>query len=183
VNNRDQVVTDLNAAGYNYTDYSKYKEFNKLETYLHSILNIASVAFMVITALFILINMAKFVSEGRREIGIFRAIGASRMAIRFIFIVQSLAYIVISVITGAILGVLAIYGLSNVMLNSASSFIQSTVGAIINLTGKVTQSDFLTLDYKTLLIYAGILLVVTLVVSLIPSEQAARVSPVEAIRN
>ncbi|MEP7104104.1 MAG: FtsX-like permease family protein [Candidatus Dojkabacteria bacterium] len=181
--NLTQVVTDLNAKGYTYRDNSKSEEFKRLQNSLYTGLNIASIAFMVIAALFILLNMSKFVSESRKEIGIFRAIGAKRMDIRAIFISQSFIYIIISMITGALLGVGAILAFSGPILNSAQSFINSTVGGILTLTGSVSQSDFMNIEYKSILIYAGVLLIVTLIASLWPSEQASRVSPVEAIRN
>jgi ABC-type antimicrobial peptide transport system permease subunit len=181
--NRDQIITDLNAKGYNYQDYSQYKQFDKLESYMYLILNIGSIVFMVVTALFILINMAKFVSEGKKEIGIFRAIGATKGDIRLIFILQTLAYIVISLITGAIIGVVSMLAASAIMVTSAQSFITSAIGTTIVLSQEISQSNFLSLDYKMILIYSGVLLLVTLIVSLIPSSQAAKVSPVEAIRN
>jgi hypothetical protein len=48
--NRDQIITDLNAKGYNYQDYSQYKQFDKLEGYMYLILNIGSIVFIVVTA-------------------------------------------------------------------------------------------------------------------------------------
>jgi len=180
---RDQVVTDLNAKGYNYQDFSQYKQYDKLESYLYLILEIGSLVFMVVTGLFILINMAKFVSEGRKEIGIFRAIGANKGDIRLIFMQQSLSFIIISILAGSVIGIIAVVGLSNVMVGSAQSFINSAVGSSVILSGNIVTANFLNFDYRTILIYAGGLLLVTLIVALIPSSQAARVSPVEAIRN
>lgn len=183
VANRDQVVKDLNSKGYNYQDYSQYKQYDKLESYLSTMLNVASIAFMVVTALFILINMAKFVSEGRKEIGIFRAIGATKGDIRSMFILQALSYILLSLLIGAVIGGLAVYALSNVMVSSAQSFINSAVGSSVVLNGAIVQSDFLRFNFEMIGLYAVALLVVSLIVSLIPSCQAANVSPVEAIRN
>jgi putative ABC transport system permease protein len=127
--------------------------------------------------------MAKFVSEGKKEIGIFRAIGATKGDIRLIFILQTLAYILISLVMGAILGVVSLFVASSIMVTSAQSFITSAVGTTIVLSQQISQSNFLSLDYRMILIYSGVLLLVTLIVSLIPSSQAAKVSPVEAIRN
>lgn len=183
VDNREQVVTDLNSKGYRYQDYSQYKSYEKLESYLYLILNIASIIFMAVTALFILINMAKFVSEGKREIGIFRAIGATKGDIRSIFMLQSLSYIVISLVIGGLLGAAAIAGLSNLMVGSAQSFINTAVGGTVVINQSIVQSDFLSFNGEMILIYSGALLLVTLIVSLIPSGQAAKISPVEAIRN
>jgi ABC-type lipoprotein release transport system permease subunit len=127
--------------------------------------------------------MAKFVSEGRKEIGIFRAIGASKGDIRMIFILQTLSYIVIAILAGIVVGVVTVAGLSNVMVNSAQTFINSAVGSTVVLNGNIMAANFLNFNYSMILLYAGGLLLVTLLVSLIPSSQAARVSPVEAIRN
>jgi ABC-type antimicrobial peptide transport system permease subunit len=183
IDSRDQVIDALNEKGYFYQDFSKYKEFEQLETYLYTGLNIASIIFMIVTALFILINMARFVSESRKEIGIFRAIGATRMDIRSIFIIQSLLYIIIAIILGIVIGLIGVLGLSNLMLGSAQQFINTTIGEILPLTGDINQMDFINFNYQTIGIYTGILLIVTLIVSLWPAEQAAKVSPVEAIRN
>ncbi len=183
VDNRDQVVSDLNSKGYTYQDSSKITEFKRLESYLNTALTVGSVIFMVITALFILINMAKFVSESRKEIGIFRAIGATKMKIRTIIISQSVIYIVLSIILGLLIGSLVVLGLSSVIMGYAQTFINSTVGGILTLSGSVIRTDFITFDYKMIAIYCVVLLVVTLIVSLWPAEQAARVSPVVAIKN
>lgn len=180
---REQVVKDINSKGYNFQDFSKYKEFSTLESYLYLILNVASAVFMVITALFILINMAKFVSESKKEIGIFRAIGASKGDIRVIFILQAFLYILLSLALGGIIGMITVFGLSGVMVNSAQQFITSTLGSSITLSSDITNVQFINFNFEMIGIYTVILLIVTLIISLIPSEQAAKISPVEAIRN
>ncbi|WKZ30441.1 MAG: FtsX-like permease family protein [Candidatus Dojkabacteria bacterium] len=180
---REQVVSALNDTGYTYQDFSMYKEFSTLESYLHLVLNIASGIFMVITALFVLINMAKFVSESKKEIGIFRAIGASKMDIRVIFILQSLLYIALSLVLGGILGGIGILALSNIMVSSSQMFITNTLGSSITLAQTISAAQFLSLNLQMVTMYSAALLAVTLFISLIPAEQAAKVSPVEAIRN
>ncbi|MEI6462996.1 MAG: FtsX-like permease family protein [bacterium] len=180
---RDQAVKDLNTKGYRYTDYSQYKQYNQLETYIHLILNIATVVFMAVTALFILINMAKFVSEGKKEIGIYRAIGATKGDIRLLFILQTLAYIILSLLFGALVGTAVIFGLSNLMVTSANYLINTLVGSTVAISGTITTANFIRFDLQTLGLYTGAMLLVTLIVSLIPSGQAAKVSPIEAIRN
>ncbi len=181
--NRDQVITDLNTKGYNYQDFSQYKQFNQLETYLYMILNIGSLVFMVLTALLVLINMVKFVSEGKKEIGIFRAIGATKLDIAGLFISQSIAYIVISILLGLGIGAVTIFGLSGLMVGSAQSFIKSAIGSNMVLNANISSANFLSLNWQLIALYAGALLVLNLIVSLIPSGQAAKVSPVDAIRN
>lgn len=183
LDNRESVVSELNSKGYNFQDYSQYKQYDRLESYLYLALNIGSIVFMVITALFILINMAKFVSEGRREIGIFRAIGGTKGDIRLMFVLQSIAYILISIVSGIVIGFIAVAALANIMVTYAQQFINAAVGSAVTLSGNIAASDFSSLNFVTIGIYALALIIVTLVVSLIPSSQAANVSPVEAIRN
>jgi len=180
---REQVVTDLNEKGFNYQDYSQYKAYEQLESQLSVILNVASIIFMVISALFVLINMAKFVSEGKREIGIFRAIGATQGDIRTLFILQSLMYILLSIGFGLISGYLLINLISSPMAGYAQELLNNITGGGITLAAGITAQSFLSFNAELILIYSAVLIFVTLIVSLIPANQAAKISPVEAIRN
>lgn len=181
--NREQVVSDLNEKGFNYQDYSQYKAYEQLESQLSVILNVASVIFMAISALFVLINMAKFVSEGKREIGIFRAIGATQGDIRTLFILQSLIYILLSIGFGLVSGYLIINLISTPMAGYAQELLNNITGGGITLASGINSQSFLSFNAELILIYSAILILVTLIVSLIPANQAARISPVEAIRN
>lgn len=180
---RDQVVTDLNSKGYNYTDYSKYKQYDTLEQYIYMILNIASGVFVVITGFFVLLNMAKFVSESRKEIGIFRAIGATKGTMIMLFVQQALLYITLSIMIGGTFGITAIFVLGNAMVTASQAFITSTLGSAIVLTGNISRINFIGIDYTMLGIYIVGMFGITLIASLIPALQASRVSPVDAIRN
>jgi putative ABC transport system permease protein len=183
VDAREGVVSGLNSKGFRYQDYSQYKQYEKLESSLSTILGIGSIVFMVVTALFILINMAKFVSEGRKEIGIFRAIGATKGDIRLLFMTQSFQYIVLAIIGGIVFGVLGVIATSGIMATQAKTFINTAVGSSVIINTTLSNTDFMGFDFQTILLYALALIVITLIVALIPSSQAARVSPVEAIRN
>jgi ABC-type antimicrobial peptide transport system permease subunit len=183
LDNRDQVVTDLNAKGFTYQDFSQYKAFDKLEGYIKLGLEIGSLVFMGVTALFILINMAKFVSEGKKEIGIFRALGATKGDIRKIFILQSVTYILLSLVIGGVVGAIAIFATSSYMVSAAQGFINTAIGSTVTLSGAIKATNFMGFDMQTIPLYAAGLVIVTLIVSLIPSGQAAKISPVEAIRN
>jgi putative ABC transport system permease protein len=162
---------------------SQYKAYEQLESQLSVILNVASIIFMVISALFVLINMAKFVSEGKREIGIFRAIGATQGDIRTLFILQSLIYILLSIGFGLVSGYLVINLISGPMAGYAQELLNNITGGGITLTAGITAQSFLSFNAELILIYSAVLILVTLIVSLIPANQAAKISPVEAIRN
>lgn len=179
---RETVVAKLNETGFNYTDYSKYKQYEVLEGYISTILIAASGSVVAITGLFVLINMAKFVSESKKEIGIFRAIGGTKADIRKLIMNQSLNYISAALVLGGITGVLINYTASNSMMTSAQKFITNTLGSNLILNGNLNAAQFQALDIEKIGLYAVGLIVISLIVTLIPAAQAARVSPVEAMR-
>jgi ABC-type antimicrobial peptide transport system permease subunit len=111
---------------------------------------------MGITALFILINMAKFVSEGKKEIGIFRALGATKGDIRMIFILQSVTYILISLLIGGIVGAIAIFATSSYMVTAAQGFINTAIGSTVTLSGTINATNFMRFDMQTIPLYAAL---------------------------
>ncbi len=183
VENRETVIEGLNNKGYNYQDFSQYEEFTKLESYLSTVLNGGSLAFMAFIGLFILISMAKFVSEGRKEIGIFRAIGATKFDILKLFMLQSLNYVILALFFGVIIGVGVVIAMSNYMSLEAQNFINTAVGGSIQINSIIEAKDFLSFDLAKIMIYFGGIILTTLIVAIIPSSQASKVSPVEAIRS
>lgn len=183
INNREQVVTDLNSKGFRYTDNDQYKSIERLESYLSTAVLVVSIAVLLVTALFIFINMAKFVSEGKKEIGILRAMGATKGSIMFTFNVQALLYSLVAIITGGLAGIGLTLGLSSKATELSAQVINSILGSSIPLSANITAADFQSIAWEQIGIYAGIMLIVTLVTAFFPAWQASRVSPVEAIRN
>jgi putative ABC transport system permease protein len=105
------------------------------------------------------------VQERTKEIGILRALGASKKNVSSMFIAET-------VIIGFISGVLGVL---------LSAIFVIPINAIVHyLSGLSSLSAFL--PWQTALILIGISMLLTLVAGLIPSGSAARKDPVEALR-
>jgi ABC-type antimicrobial peptide transport system permease subunit len=181
--NREQVIADLNDKGFRYSDSGQYKSIERLESYLNTALDVVRVVVLAVTALFIFINMSKFVADARKEIGILRAMGANRLDIMLMFNFQALFYSLLAVALGVALGAGLILGLAAKAQELASSVITNILGNSIPLSANISAADFQQIAWEQIGIYAGIMLLVTLLAAFLPAWQASRVSPVEAIRN
>jgi putative ABC transport system permease protein len=127
--------------------------------------------------------MGKLVSESTREIGIFRAIGMRKKDILTMFISQSILYVFIGYLSGLILGI-GLNFLSSTFVSSwFDSFINETVSQTFNVVNTLDENIFTNINWTSILIYSILLFIISLVVSIIPSMSASKISPVEAIKN
>jgi len=181
--NRTQVVKDLNAKGYAYQDTSDYSVFSKVQDTLNAVSTGVIIGFIVLTISVIILTMSKFVSESRKEIGIYRAVGFTKGNILSIFLTQSIMYTAVGYIIGLGIG----YGVNllagRFVAKWFESFVNNTVKQSFNVVGSIDTSVFNKIDLNSMLVLSGILLVVTVVISFIPAYKASVVSPVEAIKN
>lgn len=181
--NRSQVISDLNAKGYAYTDTSFTKQLDKLKSVIYTVVNIVAIVLMAITGLIILINMAKFVSDSRKEIGVFRALGNTKIDIIKMFMGQSILYVIIGYIIGAILAMGVIIGLSFLMTNWVTGIVNLTIGEKLPISNTASWMDFINFDFTLLGLYTTALIVITIIISWIPANNASKVSPITAIRS
>ena len=139
--------------------------------------------------------MGRFVADSKREIGVWRAIGATRFDIKKLVFTRMAILLLIGVGVGILIGFITSYVLSGML---ASQFNQATnnydpyattsfaATLIISfLGGEVPQLDRMALlatDWGLLLSRLGILALITLVFGLLPARRASRISPVTAIR-
>jgi len=181
--NRSSVVDALNKAGYAYQDLSKTKVIEELKSTLNWVSGILLVAFITLSVIIVVFTMGKFVSESRKEIGIFRAIGVTRNGIKLLFISQALLYALVGYAIGLAVGLATTVGVSGPAYSWFDSLIGKTIAQSFNVVTPVNSSVFTTINWQAIGIYSGILLAVTLIVSFIPASRAAAISPVEAIRS
>lgn len=128
--------------------------------------------FALIMGGFIILNTFRtLVSERRRDIGMMRAIGASRSTVMNVFLYQSL----IQGVLGTALGLLAGYGLASAGINAIAPIWRDT----LNMDLGVIQPQF-TLQTWVAAIVLGI--GVTVLGAIIPARQAASITPLEALR-
>ncbi len=180
---RSQVIKALNKAGYAYQDLGDLDVFENLENTLETVSNAFLISFIVLVASIVILTMGKLVSESTREIGIFRAIGMRKKDILTMFISQSILYVFIGYLSGLILGI-GLNFLSSTFVSSwFDSFINETVSQTFNVVNTVEENIFTNINWTSILIYSILLFIISLIVSIIPSMSASKISPVEAIKN
>jgi len=180
---RSEVIKALNKAGYAYQDLGDLDVFENLESTLETVSNIFLISFIVLVASIVILTMGKLVSESTREIGIFRAIGMRKKDILTMFISQSILYVFIGYLSGLILGI-GLNLLSSTLVSSwFDSFINETVSQTFNVVNTIERDIFTNINWTSILIYSVLLFIISLVVSIIPSMSASKISPVEAIKN
>lgn len=180
--NRTAIVKALNTAGYAYQDGNNFDVFNKIQSTVQSVSLGFSVAFIVISSLIVLFAMAKFVSDSRKEIGIFRAIGMKKMEVVTMFTSQSILYVLFAYILGIGIGVASNYLLSPLIYTWFNNFISTTIKQSFNVVPVLNNASFNGFDWKSIGIYSGVLIFIAIIVSLVPAFRASQVSPIEAIK-
>jgi len=141
-----------------------------LEAY-SMMVNISS-AFALFIGMFIIYNaFAIAVTERRSEIGILRALGATRRQIRWLFLGESAVTGLIGSLGGLAFGVLIARGIA------------ASIGALItDVYGVAQRADELATSPVTLAAALGLGLLTSLVAAAIPARNAARVDPVHALQ-
>lgn len=181
--NRSQVVEDLNSAGCAYQDLNDQKVFTELQSTMNSTTTIATISFIVLTAIIIILTMGKFVSESRKEIGVFRAIGATKGEIKQLFMSQAMLYALIGYILGSVVGIILVLLIAKPVQLWFNSFIEKTVGETFAVVQQTSAGTFTHIDWTMFGIYTVLLILIAVLVSIIPATRASRISPIEAIKN
>jgi ABC-type antimicrobial peptide transport system permease subunit len=180
---RSEVIKSLNKAGYAYQDLGDLDVFENLESTLETVSTTFLISFIVLIALIVILTMGKLVSESIREIGIFRAIGIRKKDILIMFVTQAFLYTAVGYIIGLLLGVLLNYATSTIVASWFDSFIEETVSQSFNVVNTVENTLFINIDWSSILTYSALLFIISFIVSIIPSMNASKISPVEAIKN
>jgi putative ABC transport system permease protein len=127
--------------------------------------------FALIMGGFIILNTFRtLVAERRHDIGMLRAIGASRRTILNLFLLQSL----LQGVVGTAAGILGGYVLTLLGLQFYTPFLRSVVHINATLSPQYTPGTWVAA------IALGIL--VTVVSAVLPARSAARITPLEALR-
>lgn len=147
----------------------------KVEKFLISIL----LSLIVVVAAFNIISTLIMVSmEKTRDIGILRALGATRSAIRRIFLIEGMSYGFWGMVIGVGMGV---WGALHI--NDLSEFLKTTFGF------EVFPRDVYIFDripaevrMEDIMVVAGLAFVLAVIAALYPAHRAASLKPVEALR-
>jgi putative ABC transport system permease protein len=147
------------------------QQFEAMLSGYSMMVNISS-AFALFIGMFIIFNsFAIAVTERRAEIGVLRALGATRGQIRWLFLGES----AVMGLAGAIAGVLC--GL--VIARAISS---SIGGLITDVYGVAQRADEIAMNPSLLALALAIGVVTSLIAAVIPARNAAHVDPVQALQ-
>jgi putative ABC transport system permease protein len=133
--------------------------------------NISSV-FALFIGMFIIYNaFATSVTERRAEIGILRALGATRAQVRRLFLAESLVLGLIGSLIGLVAGALIARGIA--------SAISTLVG---ELYGVARQAADVAADPLVMAVAVAIGMLTSVIAAAIPARSAARVDPIDALK-
>jgi lipoprotein-releasing system permease protein len=134
---------------------------------------------MVVAAFGIMNSLITFVVQKTREIGMLKALGATRAQILWLFLSQSLIVGVVGVLTGFGLGMLAVH-----YRNEFLEFLRRTTkfelfpAQIYNFTELPAV-----IDASDITLICGSAILVCILAGLVPAWTAGRLQPVEALRH
>jgi putative ABC transport system permease protein len=128
--------------------------------------------FALFIGMFIIYNsFAIAVTQRRSEIGILRALGATRAQIRWLFLGESAITGVIGSLGGLVFGIVIARGIA------------ASIGALItDVYGVAQQADELATSPTLLFVALAIGVATSIVAAAVPAYQAARVDPVHALQ-
>ena len=147
------------------------RQFETMTAAYSMMVNISSL-FALFIGMFIIYNaFAIAVTQRRSEIGVLRALGATRQQIRSLFLVESAVTGVIGSIGGVAFGLLI-----------AQAIAASIGGLIRDVYGVAQHVEEAATDPRLLLAAVVIGVATSVVAALMPARQAARVDPVQALQ-
>ena len=129
-------------------------------------------AFALFIGMFIIYNSFSIaVAQRRREIGILRALGASRSQIRNLFLIES----GLSGLVGSVLGL----GFGVLLSRGLAVYISGLIAGVYGIAERTTE-----IARDPTLMIAGVLMgiVTSVVAGFIPARNAARVDPIQALQ-
>jgi lipoprotein-releasing system permease protein len=134
---------------------------------------------MIVAAFGIMNSLITFVVQKTREIGMLKALGATRPQILWLFLSQSLIVGVLGVITGFGLGMLAVH-----YRNEFLTFLRKTTKFEL-FPADIYQFTKLpaVVDPSDIMLICGSAVLICLLAGLVPAWTAGRLQPVEALRH
>lgn len=192
---REAYIKYLTDQGVPYYDMSPLAAIRAIREGSQAFLTWLTLILGAVVALILLTTVSRFVADSRREIGVWRAIGATRLDISKLVLTRMLWLLVFGIGVGIVVGYsLSYFAAGHVAqtFNSAASGVNPyeqgfLEGMILSLLGgvvpKIDQTALLATDWSLLGSRLGLLTIITLIVGLFPAWRASRISPVTAIRD
>ena len=143
-----------------------------------SVMTILLALIILVASFNIISTLTMVVMEKTKDIGILRALGATRMSIRKIFVMEGFSIGFLGIMLGAVMGLFLAYN-----LNPVADFLKKTTGL------EVFPSDIYLFDripsevhMPDVIMIVGFALIVAVVAGFYPAHRAANLNPVEALR-
>ncbi|MGH7265880.1 MAG: lipoprotein-releasing ABC transporter permease subunit [Candidatus Rokuibacteriota bacterium] len=153
------------------------RDWMEMNKNLFSAIQLEKTAMFVILTLIVFVaafaiisHLILMVAEKRREIGVLRALGAGTASIMLVFVAEGVLIGAVGTLVGTALG-------------ATVGWVQQTY-EIVKIPGDVYQLSSLPMRIHApdLILFAVSALVISLLATLYPSRQAARLNPVEVLR-
>ena len=134
---------------------------------------------MIVAAFGIMNSLITFVVQKTREIGMLKALGGTRGQVLWLFLSQSLTVGILGVVTGFLLGMLALHYRNEFLrlMNRLTGFelFPAKIYYFTELPAIIAPRD--------IIVICGSALVICVLAGLAPAWRAARLQPVEALRH
>lgn len=143
-----------------------------------SVMTILLALIIMVAAFNIVSTLTMVVMEKTKDIGILRALGATRMSIRRIFVMEGFSIGFLGIMSGTVLGLLLAFN-----LNPVADFLKQTTGlevfpSDVYLFDRIPSEVHMS-DVTTIVIFA---LLAAVFAGFYPAHRAANMRPVEALR-
>lgn len=164
-----QIAAQLESKGYRTIYFQKNaKDVQAKLAYLSIVISIISIIIFTITAIAITNTFLTRVSEKTKELGLFRALGASKSQIRQLILIESFIIGLLGSIAGIILALIAKLTLSHFLLTKFED-LTGLEGQLISISPEIIIQSIL------------FTIVLTFFASYLPAQKASNISPLKAI--
>ncbi|MFA7685367.1 MAG: FtsX-like permease family protein [Candidatus Gracilibacteria bacterium] len=166
----EEVAKKIETLEYSTSYYQKnLKDVEAKLTYLSIAIGVISGIIVLLAAIAIISTFLASIEEKKKQIGLYRALGAKKSHIRKIFLLEAGITGIIGSISGSILGIIASLVLNKII-----------IGKLETTTFHPENLFLITPELIGICIGFGIIL--TLLSAYLPASKAANTSPIEALR-
>lgn len=164
------IKDSIEAMGYRCFSYAEeFEQFRRFAFYFDLMLGVIGLVAIITASLGIVNTMVMSIIERRREIGVLKSLGADQADIRMLFLVES-----------GVIGTLGAAG--GILLGWVVTRIISAIARSIMTKQGLDPVELFRLPLWLILLALGFGLLVSIAAGLFPAIRAARVDPVEALR-
>lgn len=165
------ISDSLQAMGFRTFSFAaQFEEIQRAFLYFDLAFGVIGLIALITASLGIVNTMIMSITERRREIGVLKSLGADELDIRLLFLVESAVIGVLGTAAGILFG----WTITRIVSAVAQAYMKSQ---------GIPPMDLFALPAWLILIALGVGVGVSVVAGFYPAARAARVDPVEALRN